>query len=111
MRDELDIGSVDKSMPLKSIKLSSRAAEIQHPDVNEISQLDPSNSNKYVDYLSQSEKIQTEMAREIRETETLDSMERMQRFQEAKNSFMAMMEIRNVLVDAYEEIHRMRTSV
>lgn len=109
MRDDMDIGSVDKSIPLKSVKLTSRAAEIQHADVKEISQLDPSYTNKNVDYLSQSEKIQSEMAREVRETETLDSMERMQKFQEAKNSFIAMMEIRNVLVDAYEEIHRMRT--
>ncbi len=103
-----DIGAVDRTIPLKSTKIAPHAAEIQHANAKEISELNPSYTNKYVDYLSQSEKVQSEMAREIRESETLDSMARMQQYQEAKDSFTAMMEIRNVLVEAYEEIHRMR---
>ncbi len=35
---------------------------------------------------------------------------RLQQYHEAQKSFMTMMEIRNVLVEAYEEVKRMQTT-
>lgn len=107
MKDEIDMDPVGKALPLKNVKLPNRAVEVQH-DIPGVSNLDPSYTYKYVDYLKNSPGVQAEMAKEVREHEILDSTANIEKFQQAKESFMTMMEIRNVLIDAYEQVRKMR---